>query len=156
MLIRKTQQPADYPENSIHDSYSTSQTDTYSCNYINEKLEEAGQVVYSTNEQVIGKWIDGKPLYRKTISQKGGLTNTNQTINHGIANVKIIFLGSESYISNGSFFNPIMLFKGNTDYTHFLYWANVDKTKITYKIGEWDFASAPDVCFTLYYTKTTD
>lgn len=36
MLIRKTQQPSTYPENQIHDSYSQSITDTYSCNYINE------------------------------------------------------------------------------------------------------------------------
>ena len=36
MLIRKTQQPSTYPENQIHDAYSTSATDTYSCNYINE------------------------------------------------------------------------------------------------------------------------
>lgn len=35
MLIRKTQQPSTYPENQIHDAYSTSTTDTYSCNYIN-------------------------------------------------------------------------------------------------------------------------
>ena len=35
MLIRKTQQPSTYPENQIHDVYSTSTTDTYSCNYIN-------------------------------------------------------------------------------------------------------------------------
>nr|DAK84731.1 MAG TPA: receptor binding protein [Caudoviricetes sp.] len=35
MLIRKTQQPSDYPENQIHDTYSTSTTDTYNCNYIN-------------------------------------------------------------------------------------------------------------------------
>ena len=35
MLIRKTQQPSTYPENQIHDAYSTSATDTYSCNYIN-------------------------------------------------------------------------------------------------------------------------
>lgn len=36
MLIRKTQQPSNYPANSIHDAYSDSQTDTYSCNYINQ------------------------------------------------------------------------------------------------------------------------
>ena len=43
MLIRKTQQPSTYPENQIHDAYSTSATDTYSCNYINEKvIEESG------------------------------------------------------------------------------------------------------------------
>lgn len=38
-LIRKTQQPSDYPSNQIHDAYSTSTTDTYSCNYINSIVE---------------------------------------------------------------------------------------------------------------------
>lgn len=43
MRIRKTQQPADYPDNQIHDAYSTSTTDTYTCNYINGKvIEESG------------------------------------------------------------------------------------------------------------------
>lgn len=48
------------PENKILDTYSDSQTDVYSCNYVN-KLNN-----YSTNEQVVGTWIDGKPLYRRT------------------------------------------------------------------------------------------
>ena len=32
-----------------------------------EKVEDKGEV-YSTEEQKIGTWIDGKPLYRKVIS----------------------------------------------------------------------------------------
>lgn len=38
MLIRKTQQPSDFPENSIHDTYNESTSDTYSCNYVNSLL----------------------------------------------------------------------------------------------------------------------
>ena len=41
MLIRKTQQPSDFPENQIHDAYSTSTTDTYSCNYLNENIKSS-------------------------------------------------------------------------------------------------------------------
>lgn len=48
------------PENKIMDAYSSSNTDTYSCNYVN-KLNN-----YSTSEQIIGTWIDGKPLYRRS------------------------------------------------------------------------------------------
>ena len=52
-LIRKTQQPSDYPSNQIHDAYSTSTTDTYSCNYINEvdkncKIND--ETILGTNE----------------------------------------------------------------------------------------------------------
>ena len=47
MLIRKTQQPSTYPENQIHDSYSPSATDTYSCNYLNAMPLE--KVLYNAN-----------------------------------------------------------------------------------------------------------
>ena len=47
MLIRKTQQPSTYPENQIHDAYSTSTTDTYSCNYLNNMPLE--KVLYNAN-----------------------------------------------------------------------------------------------------------
>ena len=53
MLIRKTQQPSDYPENQIHDAYSTSTTDTYSCDYINKKLK--------TLEPKITVWSSSTP-----------------------------------------------------------------------------------------------
>lgn len=35
MYIKKIQQPANYPDNSIFDGYNESMTDTYSCNYLN-------------------------------------------------------------------------------------------------------------------------
>ena len=35
-------------------------------NIIDEKLEN--KFKYSTEEQVIGRWIDGKQIYRKVIS----------------------------------------------------------------------------------------
>lgn len=51
---------------------SDSKKDTYSCNYLNKAIKE----VYSTEEQIIGKWIDGKPIYRKCYSGScSGLTN---------------------------------------------------------------------------------
>lgn len=58
--IKKTYQGT-IPENKILNTESKSQTDTYSCDYINNLN------VYSTEETVIGKWIDGKPLYRKVL-----------------------------------------------------------------------------------------
>lgn len=50
-------------------------------------VEEANFDNYSTAEQRIGTWIDGKPLYRKVVNC-GPLPNaTSKTIAHGIANV---------------------------------------------------------------------
>ena len=42
-----------------------------------EQVEDKGEI-YSTEEQVIGTWIDGKPLYRKVID--GIVLSGNETI----------------------------------------------------------------------------
>ena len=46
----------------VLNAYSTTQDKSYSANYINTLNN------YSTSETVCGTWIDGKPLYRKVIS----------------------------------------------------------------------------------------
>jgi hypothetical protein len=38
------------------------------------------QVNYSTEEQVIGTWIDGRPIYQKTITDYDILNTTNRTV----------------------------------------------------------------------------
>ena len=40
MIIRKTQQPSDYPSNSISNAKTTGTTNTYSCDYINSLDEK--------------------------------------------------------------------------------------------------------------------
>ena len=49
-------------------------------------LKSSTYDVYSTNETVVGKWIDGKPIYRKVVilSSDEGITNTGKVISHGI------------------------------------------------------------------------
>lgn len=42
---------------------------------------------YSTTEQIIGTWINGKPLYRKTIYVETLPNNTTLNIQHNVANV---------------------------------------------------------------------
>lgn len=54
----------------VQTSYSSSNSDTYSCNYVNEAIKDT----YSTTEQVVGTWINGKPIYRRVFSG---------TYNHG-------------------------------------------------------------------------
>lgn len=51
-------------DGAIVDEYNTSTEKTYSSNYVN------GLNTYSTEEQRIGTWIDGKPIYRKVIAVK--------------------------------------------------------------------------------------
>ncbi len=85
MRIKKTSETTPFG-GAVVNVQNDSTTDTYSCDFINENKE-----IYSTDEQVIGKWIDGKPIYRKVV-ELGNLPNTSSVqINHNISNIdKII------------------------------------------------------------------
>ena len=61
--------------------------------YLNPSLD------YSTDEKVVGTWIDGRPLYQKIIvgtlpncTTEGTVVASN--VNHGITNVDLIFIAS--------------------------------------------------------------
>ena len=43
---------------------------------IANKFDKAN--MYSTDEQIVGRWIDGKPLYQKTFVQTGGIVSERQ------------------------------------------------------------------------------
>ena len=46
---------------------------------------------YSTEEKVVGKWIDGKPIYEKTIIVNGNLTSGSwQALSTGLSNVETV------------------------------------------------------------------
>lgn len=56
---------------------------------------------YSLSEYIVGTWVDGRPLYQKTIDC-GTLKNDNtSTINHKIANIRYI-VGVEGVMYNSS------------------------------------------------------
>ena len=107
---------------------------------------------YSTDEHIIGTWIDGKPLYEKTIyigSLTRGSSYTN--VEHHISNIdKIIStVGMVHYTEGGEWANipnPIgassrLAVYSTTQYIRY-YNDNVTYTDNAY--------------FTLQYTKTTD
>ena len=147
-LIRKTQQPSDYPSNQIHDAYSTSTTDTYSCNYINEaRLEE-----YSTTEKIIGTWIDGKPIYRKVLNV-GTVTTQKTYITHNIANLgKLVNL----YGTFNRDDNAQQIMPGNyTNWETYLYDATSEYFTINFSANQWS-RNPYDIVIVMEYTKTTD
>ena len=58
---------------------------------IKYNLGDLGKEVYSTNETVIGTWIDGKPIYRKVIELNNITVNTSWTdTGVTIQNIEII------------------------------------------------------------------
>jgi len=130
------------PENRILNTHSNNTTDTYSCDYIN-KFQ-----TYSTVEQIIGIWIDGKPLYRKTLEFT---PNTDTTVNLGISNIDKIWIDeSHSFIDASN--ETISLNQYATDgYTR----AWINKTNGLRFKTSWNIADRTGY-LTVLYTKTTD
>jgi hypothetical protein len=76
MRIKKTSQTTP-TASQIVNTYSNSQTDAYSCNYVNNEIKD----VYSTNEVKTNKvWIDGKPIYRKVFVKENIANGSNEDI----------------------------------------------------------------------------
>ena len=58
--------------------------------YVNAHSGGGSGMNYSTEEQVVGTWIDGKPLYQRSISIAGVSIPTNQTVTiYTQANIKM-------------------------------------------------------------------
>lgn len=73
----------------------------YCIKYKSEHFIQVGGVNYSLEERKTGTWIDGKPLYEKTINF-GNLPNaTTKEVPHGIENV------DEIWVYDGLIHNPV-------------------------------------------------
>ena len=72
MLIRKKQQPAEFPQNNIHGAYTQSNSDTYTCNYINGIIESGANN--------IGTWVkyaDGTMICTQKLELVNVSVNSN-------------------------------------------------------------------------------
>ena len=109
---------------------------------------------YSTKEQVIGTWIDGKPIYRKVVQyNKNATGNSDLSLSDfGITNVDNIWLNQNSFIkSNYSEFSTINGFEGTSAYS-FCKFPSTSEIRLgtvsQYFLGVWNLI--------IEYTKTTD
>lgn len=58
---------------------------------------------YSTTEHIVGTWIDGKPVYQKTIDCGSLPNNTAKDVAHGISNIKkVVKISGAAYTSSGT------------------------------------------------------
>ena len=122
MRIKKIS-PTTPANGNIENQYGTSQTNAYSEAYANttfatkdvattsanglmsstDKAKLDNGEVYSTTEQVVGTFIDGKPLYRKIITDTLPDAETNGTFAQ--KNISISSLNVDSkFIENGYFY----------------------------------------------------
>lgn len=96
MIIRKTQQPSDYPSNSISNAKTTGTTNTYSCDYINDtidnsKLKSAILVGLSENKSltVSAAWGDIKIPFDNVIRKIGDGFSLNTSTGNITASEKV-------------------------------------------------------------------
>lgn len=79
------EQQAEWSGLPISNTYNTNTNNTYSCDYINTKAN-----TYSTSEQIIGTWIDGKPLYRLVLDTTTGSSTGSVNVLYTNANINKI------------------------------------------------------------------
>lgn len=108
-------------------------------------------IIYSTTERKVGQWIDGKPIYQKTVSC-GALPNaTTKTVAHNISNVNYIIDYHGISMNPTSHISIILPYPGeNQDITVY-----VDRTNINI-VDKTDNSRYTTTYVTLQYTKTTD
>ena len=106
---------------------------------------------YSTEERVVGTWIDGRPIYQKTIYFGNLPNNSSKSVAHNITNIKTIINGI-GYAQDANTFYPI-------PYTHadglrYQVQLYLDRTNINI-ITKNDLSDFT-YYITVQYTKTTD
>lgn len=143
-----------YVNSKISNTQGTSQSIGYSQEYINTALLDN----YSNTEEVIGTWIDGKPLYRMTLkfnNNGGGTSTVDYTLsNYGISNVDLIFIVHPSFYTLTYQDNSVSTYPFQyNDGSRFE--CNVSRTKLSITLGYAPISSSMFV-ITLEYTKTTD
>lgn len=126
----------------VQNAYSTSQTDTYSCDYINNND------AYSTSEVKTNKrWIDGRPIYRRTITLEASTTTQSlaiSTISNNISKIWIDF--SNSFYGTGGIISDWEVSGGR-------FRAVIDGSNLYYICSDILYKNGT---ITFKYTKTTD
>ena len=108
--------------------------------------------VYSTEEKIIGTWIDGKSLYRKSFIVKG-ITATSYTFSLASLNMDMFFFDfTHSIFKQDVYSLPFGIYASNTDYNRVFF---QDNNTIVFQFGS-VYTMSKDLYFTLEYTKTTD
>ena len=106
---------------------------------------------YRTTEKIVGTWIDGKPLYQKTVDCGALPNNTEKTVAHNISNLKLM-VNVWGVAQDSSKVGRLLPFVGtntagnigvSTSTTHIYITTGADRTSYSAYI-------------TLQYTKTTD
>lgn len=108
---------------------------------------------YSTTEQKTPfTWVDGRPIYKKTISCGGG-SNQHKAVNHNISNLRrTIKIEGQAYDGNVCISIPFVATGSGTSNSVQMF---VSSTQIVIECGS-ARSNLTEMYITLWYTKTTD
>ena len=150
-LAKEKSENAKIKENEILNDYE---------NTINEEVVgsreqiTANNATYSTSEQVIGTWINGKNIYRKVVP----VTITGVTP-HGISNMDVLVKYSLTWydIVDNAWYDRLRLWEDNYGVAMEMNVTNTDISIGTNRTNTIDWASRTSKAYAiLEYTKTTD
>lgn len=111
-------------------------------------------VHYSTDEQVVGTWIDGRTIYQKTVNLGNLPSNTTKSVPHGISDVTAAdFINFECVVNNGSY--AIIIPKTHDQQASAQVMIELNSTNIEIYSRAWSGSPFSGYA-TLRYTKTTD
>lgn len=116
---------------------------------------------YSTNEKVVGTWIDGKPLYQKTVSSAFGTISTNftpvsNTLDLTDLNIEHIRICDSMYTaSNGGIFVIPTAYQLTSSEAVSFARIYFESNKLWIQGNKTAMSECP-VIVTIQYTKTTD
>lgn len=105
---------------------------------------------YSTEEKIIGTWLNGEPLWQKTISCGGLVNNAEKTVAHGISNLdKYMVVGGYAGNSSGGS-RPVPFVSSNGTGIGL----DVDTTNIYIDCRGYNWSGLTESYITLQYTKS--
>ena len=111
---------------------------------------------YSTDEKVVGVWIDGKPLYQKTVNFGTLPNNAKKAVAHGISNIeKVISIDGSAYGTTGGVFYAFTFPNVGTN-NQYTYDIAIDITGANIDITTQTDRTFLTGIVTIKYTKTTD
>lgn len=122
-------------------------------NALNDLFTQSNNRNYSTDEQIVGKWIDGKPMYRKIIIVNSINLGEWTYITDEFSNIDYKNIAHINLINSDGSCIPVSV---STNSTCWIYCTN---NKLRYYItssNNQGITSTSKLYITFEYTKTTD
>ena len=123
------------------------------CGLLNEKIDKIE--TYSTEEQVIGTWIDGKPIYRKVVSTTISDFAGTKDIDLNVTDVDVFTDGK--VLINTSSYTSIDYSQSSTSYymRHWIFRKTSSNNTVSVVVNMSDGVTGT-IYVIIEYTKTTD